>query len=338
MAIDLPGMQLLGFDDEVDSVYVEHRAFTERSAVATQSRPVQDQVRSVVSNAVSRVQDLWETTEISSDTLEKWVPGVIARRKLRPNAYRAGTWVWLGAGVFAVMLLFWLFVARPNAAAAEANANLSNGAREVAGSIAAVQEVAASLAAPRPPDLVGSTQTALQAESGARALFTAAGALDESDDTAVGRRDLAVEGAGAVLEATSRINRLLAYRLSAEQALVPPDLPADPAAVDISTLSGQVAAWRAAVSETVEALPDDVLPEDTARLAGWEADLQQWQETYLDALREGKLKQAGAAVTDQTERIQGLRTQLLADAAIEAKAIDTLLDTAAGSLRALLAG
>jgi hypothetical protein len=329
-------MQLLGFYDEKTPVYVEA---PRPQAVAPSEATVQvlpRPVRSVVASAANRVQELWDTTEISSETLEKWVPGVVARRRLSRNEIRAAHLVWLGLGAALVILLLWLLIARPNAIAAAARSSLDQQAAAALVTIEPLHGLATSLADPTQPDLVESTAAVLDAEATARALFTGAGALGDADDE-LRARDFAVGSAGEILDASARLSRLVAYRLSAEQALVMVELPASPGDMEPSAAAARVAEWRATVSGIIEELPEGVLSSDKGRLVAWNAELQGWQENFLDAVREGDTAAAEAAVAAQSARIVDLRGQLSGDLAAAGADVGLSLEAAERSLRELLA-
>lgn len=315
--VTLPGMELLGFYDRPYQVAVDRPAAPRRtSSIVTavhRTAPTR--------NFSERVSALWETTEVDESALDWWKPQIIARRKLGGRRMRMSS-VFLALTV-AVGLAFLLFSAlqRPQRAAEESLQAISSDSRALLGTLPAVEEVVTSLGNPDSPDLTLSTERVLEAEAAARQLFTDAGSESGS------RRDAAVSAAGSVLEATGRINRLLAYRLAAERMLVVPALPSDPAETDLPSATEAVAGWRAEIETSVSDLAPEVLPDHRNGLAGWLESLDTWQSQYLDALRQEDAQATRVALADLDSQIRGLRQDLLDD-----------LAEAGGELRADLAG
>lgn len=258
------------------------------------------------------VADLWETTELDSTALEWWRPGVIARSKLGSREIRTATIVasMLLAAIAGALL--WFVTKRPAQIDSQARANFATVASDVADTIGPLTALARSLGDVQPPDLVSSTATILAAESAARDMFTASGALpaDEVDSSV---KESAVAVSGSVLDATGGLSKLVAFRLTAERVLAPPVVPTEPDATDLADATEQVAAWRADVDSGINQLPSGVLTAFYQRLEAWQQGLQSWQESYLDAVRQGDGAAAGLAVEDQATRIAGLRREMKAE-------------------------
>ncbi len=303
----LPGMELLGFYDEPYRVV----SVPKRRPVlpARQLLTVPPRVPGTHSSSTAMVADLWETTELDSEALEWWKPGVIARRKLGGRKIRTATVVASMLLAAIVGALLWFVTKRPAQIDSQARANFVAASSAANGAMKPLTGLARSLGADQPPDLVSSTGTILSAESAARALFAAAGDLpsNEANDAV---KENAVGASGTILDATTALSKLVAFRLTAERVLSPPILPSEPEATDLADATEQVAAWRADVDSGINELPSGVLTELFSRLGSWQASLQKWQETYLDAVRQGDAAATRSAVDDQTARIEGLRQDM----------------------------
>jgi hypothetical protein len=324
-------MELLGFYDEPYQIHVSRPSTPARARqVLRVTHPT-----SAAADSGSRVANLWETTELDDSALEWWKPQVIARRKLGGHRLRTSSVLIAVVAVVGLTMLIWSALQRPGQRAQESAAAVEASAAGLAETLPPLSEMALQVGAPEAPDLSDATAVALAAEGEARTLFTGAGELSETGDAL---RETAVSSASAVLDATSGLNRLVAYRLTAESVLVAPALPSDPSPSELPEVTATVADWRAEVSTAVEELPADVLPENRAGLEGWVAGLEEWQQQYLDAVREGDIGAVQAAETrlrgDIGDLIEGMRSALSeAGAAIAAQ-----VDTAGAELAALLGG
>lgn len=219
----------------------------------------------------------------------------------------------LTALVMAVGLIFvtWSLVQQPGRAAAESRQTIGSDTRALLQTLPAVEDVVTGIGQSDAPDLTLSTQRVLEAESAARQLFADAGSQ------AGPRRDAAVSAAGGVLEATSRTNQLLAYRLSAERMLVPPVLPSAPDETDLPSATEAVAGWRAEIETGVADLAQEVLPDHLRGLEAWLGSLDTWQGQYLDAIRQEDPQAMEATVADLESQILELRQTLLDELAEE---------------------
>lgn len=326
--VRLPGMELLGFYDEPYQIQV-FRPPTPRPARELVharhgfERPPEH---------TSQVAALWQTTELDDSALDWWKPQVIARRKLGGRRLRFSAVLLWGAIVLVVGLLGWLALQRPGQVAEEALVTLRADVRSLDASIPPLRELALSLAADEAPDLAEAAEIALTAEGNARKAFTGAGELGAGREA---EREAAVAGASDILDASSRINRLVAYRLTAESAMVEPGLPGT-ADADLTAATGSVAGWRSGVESTLGELPAAVLPDHRAALTDWMAGLEGWQQRYLDAVRE----ENGEAVRSDLERLRGeiraLRADLLSDLAEAGEEIAAQIDQASAALAPLL--
>lgn len=324
-------MELLGFYDEPYQIQVA------RPPAPARAREIMRVTHPAPATAEpkGRVATLWETTELDESALEWWKPQVIARRKLGGRRLRTSSTLIALVAVVGISLLAWSALQRPGQQAQASAAAVQGSATGLAENLAPLSQVAMEIGAPDAPDLAGATAVGLAAESQARTLFTEAGALPESGDV---MRQAAVNAASAILDASSGLNRLVAYRLTAESVLVAPALPSGPAASELPEVTAIVAEWRAEVTAAVDELPAEVLPENRAGLEGWVAGLQGWQQEYLDAVREGDT--GGVVATEQRLRgdiadlIEGMR-RALSDAGA---AIAEQVDGAEADLAVLLGG
>lgn len=309
-------MEILGFYDRPYQVAVDRPPPPRRvpALVTTRHHP------SPGRNSSQHVADLWETTELDDSALEWWKPQVIARRKLGGRRVRTSTLL-IGLTVAATLgFLLFTAVQRPGRAAQESSEAISSDARSLLAALPAIEEVAGGIGNAEPPDLTSSTARVLDAEAAARELFGDAGRASGPG------REAAVSAAGSVLEATGRMNRLLAYRLAVERALVAPTLASDPAQTDLPSATEAVASWRAEIEISISELAPEVLPDHRDRLEAWLESLDIWQAGYLDALRQEDPRATRAAVEDLDSQIGDLHTGLLDD-----------LAGAGGELRAELA-
>lgn len=326
--VRLPGMELLGFYDEPYQIQV-FRPPTPRLARELVharhgfERPPEH---------TSQVAALWQTTELDDSALEWWKPQVIARRKLGGRRLRFSAVLLWGAIVFAVGLIGWLAIQRPGQVAEEALVTLRADVRSLDASIPPLRELALSLAADEAPDLAAAAEIALTAEGEAREAFTGAGELGAGREA---EREAAVAGASDILDASARINRLVAYRLTAESALVEPGLPGS-ADADLASATESVAEWRSDVESTLGELPAAVLPDHRSALTEWMAGLEGWQQRYLDGVREENGEAVRSALEGLRGEIRTLRAELLSDLAGAGEEIAAQIDQAAAALAPLL--
>lgn len=308
-------MEVLGFYDEPYQVAARTPPPRKAATAIRASQPPRPSA-----DSRSRVSTLWETTEITEGSLDWWKPQVVARRKLGGRRVRVSS-LGIAMVVGGVLLALMLFlVQRPERLAEESISTLRTDARAVMETLAPLEALVTSMGNSQPPDLAATTATALEAESAARALFTDARSLSGPD------RDGAVAAAGGVLEVTSRTNRLIAYRLSTENALVPPSLPVSAEDTDLPSATEAVTSWRADVETGLAELGTEVLPNHRVSLEDWLASLGSWQTRYLDAVRAGD----GAAMT---ATIEGLVAEM---ESLEAGLLEELA-AAGGELLAELA-
>lgn len=324
-------MELLGFYDEPYQIQVSRPSAPARARqvlrVAHSTSPAAD--------SGSRVATLWETTELDDSALEWWKPQVIARRKLGGKRLRTSSILLALVAVVGLSVVSWSALQRPGQQAQESATAVRVAAAALAETLAPLREMARQVGAPEAPDLSAATAVALAAEAEARALFTGAGELPETGDS---RRDAAVSAASAVLDASSGLNRLVAYRLTAESVLVAPSLPADPTPAELPDVTATVAEWRAEVSTAVEELPAEVLPDNRAGLEGWVAGLEQWQQEYLDAVREDDAGSAAAAESRLRDDIGSLIADMQLALGDAGESIAAQVDVAESDLAVLLAG
>lgn len=300
-------MELLGFYDQPYQVAVSRPPPPPRvSAIVTSMHR-----SSQALNSNERVSDLWETTEVNESALDWWKPQVIARRKLGGRRMRTSSLLTALIVMVGLVFLTWSLVQRPGRAAEESLQAMASDTRVLLQTLPAVEEVVTGIGQPDAPDLTLSTERVLDAESAARQLFADAGSQSGP------RRDAAVSAAGGVLEATSRVNQLLAYRLSAERLLVPPVLPSSPGETDLPSATEAVAGWRAEIETGVSDLAPEVLPDHRNGLEQWLGSLDAWQSQYLDAIRQEDSPATGSAVADLESQILDLRQTLLDELAEE---------------------
>lgn len=175
-----------------------------------------------------------------------------------------------------------------------------------------LSDVVTALDDPTGPDLATSTEILLSAESTARRLFSAAGSLQEDDSDI---RAAAVTGASEVLEVTSLVNRLLAYRLAVEGILQPPALPDAPGSDQLAAITESVTGWRVEVELALEEITSSALPAHNALLEEWMKGLDAWQARYLDAVRQDDVEGAGAARADLEDQLASLGAALRSELA-----------------------
>lgn len=298
----LPGMELLGFYDQPYQVRVDQPRRPQRPAA-----PVRKPAP--VLQHTARVAHLWETTELDDSLLDWWRPEVIRRRKLGGRNFRHAT---LATWILAAFLVLGgiLFVLdRPTRLAEETGLALGTSTTELMAALPALIDQTTALGQTEPPDLAASTTAVLDVEGPAREVFALAGDLAEENEAA---REKAVASASTILDVTTRVNRLVAYRLTAETALVTPDLPSVPESDDLASVTEQVANWRGSAETAIDDLSPDVLPTHHDQMQVWRDGFQDWQTAYLDALRQGDPMGMGAALDRHGQEIAELRRLLLA--------------------------
>jgi hypothetical protein len=94
-----------------------------------------------------------------------------------------------------------------------------------------------------------------------------------------------------------------AYRLAVLPILAAPALETDPSLVALDEAARLFGDWQLTFDETREALPEDLLPETTDRLAELSSDLPSLLNQYMDALREDDAAAAEAVMTGLGARL-----------------------------------
>lgn len=321
-------MEVLGF---FDRPYVVHVSTPPRRV----ARPVvvAEAPRAPALDATSRVAELWETTQIEESALDWWKPHVISRRRLGGSRIRLSAVIGIAvvlvtavAGLRATLL--------GHAERVElTRATIVSEAAAIDSLIPELSAVVQALDDPSVPDLATSTEVVLSAESAARALFSAAGALGE-DDARI--RATAVSGASGVLEVTSTVSRLLAYRLAVEGLLQPPALPDSPGSQDLAQVTEIVTGWRVDVEVGLEEITSSVLPAHRSQLEEWAASLDAWQVAYLDAVRQDDPTSVAAARSDLDAQLESLRATMRAELGTVGGELLSQLADASEAIEALL--
>lgn len=321
-------MELLGFYDEPYQV----RAEFSRPTISSRPRIAPIVKVPAPQRHTSQVTNLWETTELDEGTLDWWKPHVIARRKLGGSRVRMLAVVAGLLAAIAVLGLTWFLVQRPSQIAEESLGSLRVEANTLMETMPALRTLALTVGEDDAPDLAAASDITLTAESAARSVFTGAGDIDASEAV----REAAVGGASRVLDATSRINRLVAFRLTAEDALIAPDLPPTPTVDDLSQVTEDVAAWRSGVVAGLDSLPATALESTREQIDTWVAAFDTWQVDYLDAVREGDTNLTRSLRSSQEEQIAALRSRLREDLSTAGQEIARELDDASEMLAALI--
>lgn len=263
-------------------------------------------------DATSRVASLWETTQIEESALEWWRPQVIARRRLGGSRVRVSTLGALAAAIFLIVLTISSVLSGRSEQVEQTRSTIITEAVALENLLPQLSDVVTALDDPTGPDLATSTEILLSAESTARRLFSAAGSLQEDDSDI---RAAAVTGASEVLEVTSLVNRLLAYRLAVEGILQPPALPDAPGSDQLAAITESVTGWRVEVELALEAITSSALPAHNALLEEWMKGLDAWQARYLDAVRQDDVEGAGAARADLEDQLASLGAALRSELA-----------------------
>lgn len=298
-------MEILGFYDEPYRIQGERASIP--PPMTTAARPVDPPaVAPARDTSKPLIASLWEQIDIG-ETLLDWTPTVIARRKLGGRTLSTGvivTSLVLSAVLSAVL---WFVLQRGPRIEAVAESAFTQAVTEVDDSASNLKGVATSLGAADAPDLSEASAALLDVEDDARSLFSLAGELPDDDP----RRAAAVATSGTILESASRTSRLLAYRLAAEQILVPPVLPTDPSATDLAGATERATAWRANAQSALDDLPAGTLDAHRRLMDGWVDGLEPWQVSYLDGVRNGDTVAMASAVTAASAHIEELRSNLL---------------------------
>lgn len=319
-------MELLGFYDQPYQVAVKHPPLRRRTrpviTTGVAHRPAE--------SATSRVSALWETTEVDEAALDWWKPHIVARSKLGGRSVRLSS-IGLWATVALVMsALAWYLIGRPAQVAEESLVTLRGEAAALIDTLPPLEALVAAIGNRQAPNLSSSTGVVLEAESAARSVFERAGTLEGE------ARDMGISAASSVLEATARVNRLLAYRLAAEEALVAPNLPSAPDETDLPSATEAVTAWRAEVETAVAGLPSGVVRPHFEELEAWLGGLDEWQAAYMDGIRQENAAAIQAAIGDLNNQIQDLADSLLAQLEEGGGELVTQIADARATLEALL--
>lgn len=329
-ARNLPGMEILGFYDGPNEVWVE-RPRTPRRAV---SQATTQHGGSSDDSLSARIAELWETTEINESALEWWKPHVIARRKLGGRRIRIGISTMWALAALAVLMGAWTLVSRPERVAQQTGLDLSAQAQTLVASLPALSEQAGTIGQAATPDLSAATAAALDVEQAARDVFTLSGSVDDESV-----RSVAVASASTSLEASSRLSQLVAFRITAEAVLIPPSATIDSAVTDLSAATETVTSWRAGVEAAFAGLAVETLPVAHETLAEWTSELEVFQSTYLDTLREGGSPEAlQRLITAQEERIAAIHAGLLENLGEAGVEIVDALEGARSGLEGLIGG
>jgi hypothetical protein len=300
-------MEVLGFYDEPYVVRVAPPPRRIPRPVVTTAPPM-----TPATDATSRVASLWETTQIEESALEWWRPQVVARRRLGGSRVRVSTLGALAAAIFLIVLTISSVLSGRSEQVEQTRSTIITEAVALENLLPQLSDVVTALDDPTGPDLATSTEILLSAESTARRLFSAAGSLQEDDSDI---RAAAVTGASEVLEVTSRVNRLLAYRLAVDGILQPPALPDAPGSDQLAAVTESVTGWRVEVELALEEITSSALPAHNALLEEWMKGLDAWQARYLDAVRQDDVEGAGAARADLEDQLASLGAALRSELA-----------------------
>jgi hypothetical protein len=227
------------------------------------------------------VQDLWESTELSAETLVDWNPSS-TNRSLHKRNLRWGVILMVALIVGGIAAgAYWTYQ-RSATAAVAATSELVERANDLDLALRQLQPLANHLGTAESATGEDTSTLIIAVNQAARDLFSSSADLSPSEGSS---RSIAADAASLALDATQRINDVTAYRLALLPNLTPPALETDSSLVDLTAAAQDFGDWRARLMDVREALPIGVATETTGQFDQLLGSLEGLQREYLDALR-----------------------------------------------------
>lgn len=227
------------------------------------------------------VEEIWNTTELDSDSMADWAP-IDVEKRLNKKVRLPLVAIWIliigvigGGGVW-----LWQNSDRSSQTAIaevqQAGASLGESLEPLATATAAIDPANG----PMPETILPAVASA---DAASRALFSAAADLS---GTQAGSRSVASDAATLALDATRTLSNLSAYIGAVTPILTAPTLITEPELIDLQTAVAEFGSWRNTFGMVLSNLPEGVMPELTAELTAIRNDLEAMQGAYVDGLRE----------------------------------------------------
>lgn len=255
---------------------------------------------------VRTVEEIWDTTELHTNSLVDWEPTATHRRLQRRFDFRWSMLVGIllvSAG--AISFGYWLYQ-RPTQAAEDAIAKVTIDAKALQASLSDLETLVPALTA-QEPAATGHTSIVLAAADAGEVLFASAADLAGID---AGKRSVAADAAGHALDASRLIGDALTYRMVLAPSLALPHLETNPALVNITSAASTFSNWRSHMTDVAVALPKGIASEVTLEFNGFVNGLESAQSAYLDSLRLGDETAATDLIAELQSRLHVIGTQL----------------------------
>lgn len=312
-------MESLGFTETPSVYYVSHPSTPPRRPtrlVSTSTRP-----------AIT-VEEMWDTTELETDSMIDWLPIDIDKRRLNKRIRWPMMLMWvlilavLGFGGYSI------YRAPSNAAAVA----LSRVAEDAAALDSTLDqfEAATDAVTPEAPEIstdLGASTTAVDGAS--RALFFSSADVPASELT---RRSAATDAATQALDASKTLSTTAAYLGAVGPIMTGPALMTESELTDLATAATEFGEWRSRFDSVRKALPETVLSKVSAELAIISGQLDRIQSEYLDGLREQDEMAALTAIRELEGMLATTWTLLLDETESVKATIKSRIDNARSAL------
>lgn len=267
-------MESLGFTETPSVSYVS-------APSATPPKPQSTRLVSTVTTRAITVEEIWNTTELETQSLMDWEPGEISTQHLGKRVHWMMLVIWFL--ILAVVSVggFWIYQNSLNEAAGamksvEKDANVLDSA--FAPFLAAAEELM-----PGADEIpIALNEATASVDAAARELFASSASLSQSESE---QKSAATDAATRALDASKTLNTLSAYLGALTPVMTSPALITDPEMVDLVTATTDFAEWRTRLDTVRSALPDSILSEVSANLDRIDGHLERIQGAYLNALR-----------------------------------------------------
>lgn len=318
-------MESLGFTETPIVTYSAPRVPESGSPRTTRSH-----LAPSVSTRNGTVEELWNTTELETDSMADWSPIDVEKRlnkKIRLPL--VAIWVLIIGVIGAGGVWLWQNADRTSESAIarvqDAGIALGETLEPLAGAAASIDPAGGPIPETVLPVIADTDRTS-------RALFSAAADLS---GTQAGSRSVATDAATLALDATRTLSNLSAYIGAVTPILTAPTLITEPELIDLQTAVAEFGTWRTTFGMVLSDLPEGVMPELTAELNSIRDDLEAMQGAYVDGLREDDRVAALDAVRVVEGRLATAWGILLVEVETAKSSIDRQIDGAREAVRSL---
>ncbi len=276
------------------------------------------------------VEELWNTTELETDSLVDWKPAELERR-LNKRIRWPFVVIW---GVILGVLAYagyWAWGTQQTGSDLVVVA-VQDAARDLGDTLEPMAEAVLALTATGDPIAESILTTSGQTDDASRALFSVAAELPQTQSST---RSIASEAATHALEASKGLTSAAAYVGAVAPVLTPPPLITDPESIDLATAATDFGSWRSRFETMLSSLPDGVMTPVTQNLTAIGNRLEGIQTAYLDGLREDDALAAAAALDDLSAELSAAWDLLEAETEVARQAVVSQIEAAQDALVSL---